>query len=338
MPDVPEEIQHRIARLEVTVRDGIRQISAQQNYLDVETSERIVSRVMRWTKVFLFCVGLPITLLAVILGLYLGHNIHNLSELAVTIDSSIRPAVEKANLEANQAKATANDAIRSSKQVAQDIANTKQSLQRLDASIKDSQSKVSAFNASLNASSGQIQQLRLQAANAIQTGNAASIGQVYPTFGQHAVRTTQGGYFDSKSKRPDDVYVDISISLRSLTPDPKLQERAAHFMAALQNLFYHVFPPGPIFLDAISNQTHQNVAEIDEASCMYVAHLSGPPCVLYFRADKEIARAKIIEAARAVQPIAEDHVQYVDPSKIDPLRRELLEKSGLDFVVVFDAN
>lgn len=337
VPDVPEDIQHRIARLEIIVQDGIKQVSAEQRYLDVDTTERIVSRLTKWAKWFGFCVFIPLALLIAAFGLYFGHDIKGVRDVAQTIDKSIKPAINKVNLEVSQANATADGALRSSKQVAQDIGNTKLNLNRLEASIKDSQSRLDALQASVKASHNQIQQLRHEAANAILAGNTASIGQVYPSFGQHAVRTTDGGYVDSKNKQPEDIYVDFSISLRSLTPDPKLQDRAAHFMAALKNPPYHIFPPGPVFLDAISNQTHQDIAEIDQNSCIYVAHLSGPPCLLYFRTDKKDARAEIIKAARAVQPIADDHVLYVDPSKIDSLRRELLQRSGLDFVIVFDA-
>lgn len=332
-----EDIHRRIARLESAINENAKENAKEQKYLDMETTERIVSRVVKWSSIFGAAVAIPTALLLATLGLFFRHEMKSLYDLADSIDKSVRPAIEKANVEAVQAKAAADDALNNSKQVAQDIGKTKQNLQQLDESVKISQSRVGALNASLEASNGQIQKLRQEASNAILAGDSASIGQAYPTFGPHAVRTSQGGFFDSKSKKLDDVYIDISVSLRSLTPDPKLQDRIAHFMATLQAKSYHFFPAGGIVLSAISGQTHQDIADIGPNSCEYLAKLSGPPCLLYFQNNKEDARTEIIKGARVVQQIADDHIKYIDPSKVEPLRKELLEKSGLDFFVVFDA-
>jgi hypothetical protein len=326
-----EDLQHRIGRLEAAVKDEVNRTSAEQRYIDIDTSERVASRLMKWAKMFAAAVGVPIALGATLLGIYLNRDISNLNNLARTIEGSIRPSIEKASRDAQQATTAADDAIRRSDQL-------EQNLGRLDASIQESQSRVGALDTKVEASNKQIQQITKQAANAMQSGNVGSISRSYPAFGQHVVHMMDGQVFDSVQKRPEDVFVDILMSIRSLTPSPNLQEQAAAFMSQLQGHSYRVLPVGRISLFAVTSQSSQDLADIDENICVYVGGLSGPPCILYFRTDKVDARTEIIKDARAVEPIGDDHIKYIDPSKVDPLRKELLQKSGVDFVIVFDVH
>jgi hypothetical protein len=60
----------------------------------------------------------------------------------------------------------------------------------------------------------------------------------------------------------------------------------------------------------------------------------GPPCVIYFRRELEAVAGKIKQVLTPAQAIQDERLRYVDPADTTQSMQELLEKSGLDIVVV----
>ena len=66
-------------------------------------------------------------------------------------------------------------------------------LKALEANISKSQTKVDTLDAKILVGNTRIQQFSQKAFTVIQDKNGASIGTIYPTFGEHRVRTMDGG-------------------------------------------------------------------------------------------------------------------------------------------------
>jgi hypothetical protein len=59
-----------------------------------------------------------------------------------------------------------------------------------------------------------------------------------------------------------------------------------------------------------------------------------PPCVLYFRPDLRERVLKLRLLIGSAQAISEDRFRYVQPENLSSTKRELLNRSGLDIVVI----
>ncbi len=353
-PETVEEIGRRVLVLEQAQesRNGI-----EQKYLETQTTERIVSQLVSWAKLFAFFVGIPLslaalllTLAAILLGIYLHKNIKDARDLSETIHGTIQKSVDSAKSQADAANNKANEAVHTAKAIADDLDSIKRKLTTLNESVDTSQNHVGALEKDISKSklkvdaldetilrdNSKVQQFSQKVSAVIQDKNAASVGALYPVFGEHVVRGTHGEFLDIRNKKPTDIYVVVLIQMRTLAPDPRLQPDVAHFMGALQNDSYTVFF-GTVYLSARSSSAEQELIAFDTNSCVYFGQLGGAPCILSTSANHQHEEAAIEKAALAVQPIAADHVKEINRAQLDPLRKELIDKSGMDFVVIFDA-
>jgi hypothetical protein len=110
----------------------------------------------------------------------------------------------------------------------------------------------------------------------------------------------------------------------------------AEAITSLQSTGYTVFTGG-IQLNAMTANTSTGVAYTSPVACgdkdMAGLH-GGPPCILYFRRDVEAVAEKTKQMLTPAQEIPDERIRYVDPTNAPPAMQELLEKSGLDILVV----
>lgn len=142
-----------------------------------------------------------------------------------------------------------------------------------------------------------------------------------------------------QEKKPEDVYITIVVSMSTAVhpSQRKVDDKSiAAAVTSLQSMGYTVFTGG-IALHAMAENSSVNVALMSPQACgdKDMAGLpGGPPCLLYFRRDLEAVAEKTKQMLRTAQVIPEESVRYVDPANTRPAMQELLEKSGLDIVVV----
>src|SRR5258708_30888724 len=114
----------------------------EQRFLDIDTTEKIVTRLMSWARLFALFIGIPLAAILVILVLYAGKGFKDLHDMAATARDSLRPLLEKVRSDAEPAKRRASDALRSSSEVSREVASTKQSVSELQRGIGDRQRAV----------------------------------------------------------------------------------------------------------------------------------------------------------------------------------------------------
>jgi len=348
LPETVEDVGRRVSLLEQAEekRKGL-----DQKYLETETAERIATRLMSWAKLFAGFVAIPLALAAIFLGIYLHRNISDAHDLSETIHGTIQQSVDSAKSQADAANKKANEAVQTAKAIAYDLDSTKLKLKTLNDSIDKSQSHVTTLETDISKSKSRVdsldenilqdnkkvQQFSQKVTAVMQDRNAVSVGEHYPVFGEHLVRGPRGEYLDIKNKKPADIYVAVLIQMRTTSPDPRLQPDVANFMTVLQNDAYTIFF-GTVYLSARANSAEQELTAFDDNSCLYFGHLPSPqtPCILSITPSHPNEQIAIQKAALAVQPIAADHIKQIDFAQLDALRKELVEKSGMDFVVIFD--
>ena len=314
-----------------------------QRFLEVDTTEKVVTRLMNWAKLFAFFIGIPVATILVGLAIYAGKGFKDLHQVAATARDSIRPVLEKAGSDAEIAKRTAADALQSSTGVSRMVASTKESIselqngiaergrdvQRVNEQIKESQSEVSALRMLVMKGSSEIARISRQLQTVSNEKNAASIREAYPILGER-VAGWRDGYLNPAQKKAQDVYVSLVLEAGSDSRARLNEEKAGQVMTLLQNENYRVFLGG-VSLYATPVRTGQGLFSISDCT---VAAVSGPPCIVYFRQELKETAARIKTLFRQVQIVPDDHFRYVDPGKLAPLAQELLQKSGLDILVV----
>jgi hypothetical protein len=103
-------------------------------------------------------------------------------------------------------------------------------------------------------------------------------------------------------------------------------------MASLSEHKYTVFFRD-VVLYATSGSTTQGVVQFAGDSCQLTASRN-PPCILYFRQALKARAAEVRHLVRSAQVVPEERINYVDPMKLEDALQELLQKSGVDIVVV----
>ena len=169
--------------------------------------------------------------------------------------------------------------------------------------------------------------------------NLSTLRQHYPVFGERVVLSSTSERVDAQEKKPEDVYITIVVSMSAAVHPSQRKVNAEDIAAAatsLQSMGYTVFTGG-IGLHAMAERSSVGVASTSEQACgdKDMAGLpGGPPCILYFRRDLEAVAEETKQELTSAQAIPDERIRYVDPANTSQAMQELLEKSGLDILVV----
>ena len=342
-PETLNDVSLRVAALESTLEKGTRAGSVEQRFLEVETTEKIVARLVKWAKMFGFFAAAPILLALVGFTLYVGKGLKDLNDLAGSVRGSIAPVIEKARFDANEAKAIATDAVKSAAAMKSDVASAKGSLselgkaiadrnqdvQTLNSQIRSSQSQLSALQTNVAQSASKVERIAEQVQKANTEKNEASVRDAYPIFGNR-VAGWRDGWIDPAKKKPQEVYVALVVQ-QFASPQSLTAQKIGQAMTALENDNFRVFLGG-VQLNATSGRTSQGLFNM--GSCDSAGVSGSPPCVVYFRQAMRGVALKIGDVIKSAQTVPPDRVAYSDPSKLPLLGQELLQKSALDVIVV----
>ena len=76
-------------------------------------------------------------------------------------------------------------------------------------------------------------------------------------------------------------------------------------------------------------------AGIDFTSCRYwVVPAAQVPCIMYFRETLKSSAMEVRYLLKVAQAVPDARILYVDPKQLDDQKRELLDLSGVDIIVV----
>jgi hypothetical protein len=324
----------------------------EQTFLEVETAEKVVNRLMSWAKLFGFFIGIPAGLILIGLGIWAGKSIRDFHDIASTAQSSVNEKLEKAREDAKAAEAQATKALNTAKVVNQNIQGTQERLNALGASVKQSADKVGQLDTGVNQQQSRLANLTAATAaqskavdylsTKVQTLNKSrlvqDIGRSHPEFGAHIVYGPSGEILSAETKPTGKLYVQIEV----FNEDPfKPKFTPDGIAVGISTLQDHGFVPlfGQVALFATTGQTSTPIGSLGVSSCRAAGLTSGPaqlgvPCVIYFRDDMRARALEARDLLSSIEKMPEDRVLMVPISKLIPAQRELVEKSGLDIVIV----
>jgi hypothetical protein len=141
-----------------------------------------------------------------------------------------------------------------------------------------------------------------------------------------------------QQKKPEDVYISLVVSIPTATLPSQRKVNDTNIAAAvtaLQSTGYTVFTGG-IGLYVMAENTSSGIEHTSSHNCRspIVALPMDAPCILYFRHGLEAVVEKTKQLLAPAQAIPDESISYVDLANTKQTMQELLEKSGLDIVIV----
>jgi hypothetical protein len=343
-PDALASLGERLSAVESLLASNSKSSeSKEQKYLELETSERIVARVMKWAKMFAYLVGIPVAVAIIVLGLFVGKGELDLRSFVNDAKKEASGILQEAKDDSSEAKRSASDALNTAQQVNHEIHDTKTKIGDLKTQVDVQLSEVQKLASQLTAEQNQLEaqsrtlQHTSQQMGAITTAKSLSdVRGTYPIFGKHIARAQTGAFLDPSLKTSGTKWLALDVQLSSVTaPVPGADELLAKAIASLTQ--YQVFL-GAIYTYAQTERSAQAVGMgLDDNSCTYWPKPSiAAPCILYFDPGLKADAAEVRDAFKDVQFVPNEHILYVDPRQLGQSQQELLKLSGIDFVVVLN--
>lgn len=308
---------------------------SEQRIVEIETTEMVVSRVMKWTKMFLFFAAVPAALVLIFLGVLVGRKIENVNDLADAARARVDVALQQAN-----------QAVEKSAEVSRGISEVKSKVDSLDKEINTRRSELNAFGTEIAAERQQTQSLTKSLSEEIAAldnvkremkdyATARSIQDVkeaYPVFGKRMAIDRRGRGLAKANKPAGFRLVDIVAEIPQRLKDADaVQERLATVESKLNTHKYSVIW-GEIALVATSGLVTQGMGSLNSNLCVNSG--SAPPCVIYFQKDGKDGANEVARIVSMGQRIDAEHILQGDFNKLGPNIRELVDLSGVDMVVV----
>ncbi len=343
---------HRVRDTVAALSDRLTKVESRSNtkeqkYLELEVVENIMNGVQKRATRFLYFAGFPAAIAALALAWIFGKGAFDLHSIAANAKQSVDAVLDEAKSVAAGALSTAKDARNTSQQVNDDIKSAQKRVaelkslvdnrvaeaQKLDVRIKESEAAVAALAARVNSQTQQVAQLAQQVKTAESQKNVASIKNTYPAaYGEH-VASWRDGFIDPTRKAAGEVYIDLVLNQRSI-PAQLDAVKVGTVMQSFQDHHYKVLFGG-VWLVASTGSTSQGLgAGFDELSCGLQGVAMQSPCIFYFSEMMTATASQLRTLVSAAQEIPADRVRYVPLTSLTALHQELVQRSGLDFVVV----
>jgi len=325
---------------------------SEQKYLELETAELVVSRVMGWSTRFLYFGGIPAAVILLGLSVWLGRTVNSAKDVVDAGRDQAAKVLNQAKQEAKDANDQASSALATSKQVNTEINATRNNLTSLASRVQDAsgqvgsltksvaeqQSRVQAVRASTDEQTKAVNILTQQVQHLSNTKIEQQINNLHPEYGAHYVISQGGERLSKDKKNAGQTYVVIDLYNENAA-DPKISQSA--FTAGIQALQSNGFHPmlGQLSLAAGSGSTTVMFGGFNTSMCV-VLHLSGSPssqgapCIVYF---DENLRSRALEAQRLLLPtegIPDDSIKFIPVASLPPLMKEIVERSGVDMGII----
>jgi len=325
---------------------------AEQRFLEVDTVEKVVSRVMTWTKAFAFFAGLPLLMVTALLAVLIGKSYMSLSDIVGVAKTSVSATLDKANHDAHEAELQASSALSTSKTVNQNIVATQERLASLSTAVANSSQNVGRIKESVAQQEAKVAGLAaatMQQGRAVDTLNQnvraltksraeQDIGSVHPEFGAHKVTTPKGDVLSVATKPANSVYLAFDIYNANSFKPSFTESGLADALASLEAHGFRTFF-GQVALFAVSGTSATGLESFNSSACQKFgfkadSNTQGTPCIVFFR---ENMRPKAMEAKQlldSLEHLADERVRLVPIQSLNGALKELVETSGLDIAIV----
>jgi uncharacterized protein YoxC len=230
-PDTPASLGERLSAIEAQFVADSRSKATNQNYLELETAERVMSRVKTWANLILYFAGIPAAVALLALAVIFGRGAFDLRDIATKTKDSVNSIVEQARSEATNAKTTATDALNTSKQVNKDIQETRQKIGELKTQVDSRSTEVAELSGHIKASQDQLASLTTtvnsqsqQVVRLSQQLKAVETQKTLPPFGKNihfcSANTLQAGVRAGSIQRgkPRATYMSLLCCWRTRIP------------------------------------------------------------------------------------------------------------------------
>jgi hypothetical protein len=230
-------------------------------------------------------------------------------------------------------KTAAENAKQQLAELKTEISKREAEVRSLGGEIQKSTAALQALDASVKAQSKKVDAVAQQVKTVTTEKNVQTIRDANPLFGERYAMADGVGALDPSKKTAQEIYVFYLLSLRVECKQPVDAKNAGEVLGYLKER-YTVFIK-PIILLASTGQREIGIpVRFDENSCTLAQPSQSPPCILYFRQNLQKTAIDIRNIVRTAQTIPDDRIKFADPVKIPNLVKELLEKSGIDVIVV----
>lgn len=269
IPETVVSLDGRLTKVEGQLSSDSHTRLLQQNFLELETAEWVMTRVRTWTTLILYFAGIPAAIALLALTVMFGKGAFDLHSVAANARSSIESLLQQAHSTASEAEKAANDALAKSKQTDAYIQRTQSDVSKLKAqvdarvaevqhlgdSIKGSQAQVDSLKLTVASQSKEVQRLTEQVHQAQTTKSIEDIVNLYPQFGEHRARGVSG-WIDPKQKTANAIYIDLNLSFAA-TPNLE-KEKIAQAVTELNHHNYTVFL-GQVYTYATGTNSIQSI-------------------------------------------------------------------------------
>lgn len=342
-------LSERLSKVEAQVAEDSRAKVTNQDYLELDTVERVIARVKSRTTLFLYFAGVPLTITAFAFAFTFGKGAWDIHSIAANAKTSVGAVLDQAQSEATEAKETATGALNTSKQVGAEIHETQRRVselnalvqsrvseaQKLNTQIEGSQAQVESLKHTIEAQSQKVQTLTESLKTAETQKSVATVRQMYPAlFGERVVLSAEGRIIDAKTKPTDEIYIVFAL-WESVNKTKVLSDvNVGKVLESLQEHHYKTFL-GTVMLVATTGAGYTNLDSLGPGECeAQGVGLVGPPCVIYFKDSLKNKAPEIRKLIAPAQAVPDERVRYVPPSVLSPSHRELVQIAGIDVLVV----
>lgn len=271
---------------------------------------------------------------------WVGKEFKDLRDIPEATREAIKPVLEAARSEAESAKTTAASALQTSQEVRTVAENAKQQLSGLKTEITNREAEVRSLGVEVQKSKAELQaqskELKAVAQQVKAVGiekNAQTVRKLYPLFGERYAAAEGYGPIDPSKKTAQDVYVFLALSLKVEGKQILDYKKVGEVVASLEERKYTVFQRSLLLISS-TGQSEEALVRFGDQSCSLAEPPQTPPCILYFRQNLQKTAVEIRNMIQAAQTVPDDRIKLVDPAKMQTLPKELLEKSGIDVIVV----
>jgi hypothetical protein len=320
----------------------------EQKYLEKETIDNIAETVMKWAKRLTYFIAIPLAVLGTILVVLTGKSLNDLRSVAFNARATIEPMIAKATSDAEEAKKNADIAHQQSEAVEGQVKQTSALLESLKNKTRSSSDKLNALDAAIqrrntdvaiveaksSIQSKKIQHLKDQISAASYNKNEHHITDVYPVLaGVQRVQAADRQVLDVNDKAKDETYVSLNVSLTGRAHPITGTDQITRALGALTGWKYRTFFGDIALLPDSSNAHSGPTATIEGQFCD--AHNIPIPCIVYFDQSKGSSAYQAARRLDNVWDFDKNHIRYVDSKSLSTELQQLIQKSGLDLLVIF---
>ncbi len=353
-------LRGRVSTVEAQVRTVER---LDQQRLEIDAAAGAMERVRSWITLMLYFAGIPVVAAGIFVAVVWGKGAWDIHTIAANASQQIQTLGDKtkkdaadaaqkiqetsdnAKKEAAETEKTVKAALNTTRQVEKDIKETNVEVGELRTDVKTRSDevkalgvKVTSVTADLEATKQKATFLAQQVTETNREKEVIDIKNRYPTlYGERVVMSSFSGFIDRKQKGANETWVLLGV-FQNIYQKPVFSAEALQAANAAIRTRAKLWEGTASLIVAGPNGGGQSLGiNIDPGICMnggLDTGLKDPPCILYFDEGSRTKAVEIRDLVKPTQFIGDDRIKFIPVDKMTKDYREIVERSGLDIVVV----